>query len=307
MADSSPQTELLPKAGGQDSDSLPAALMWVKDAPLFIDDASLDRFYDAVVRPTFRESGPRTIKISEEQKNELRGVLKAGAKAHLPSWLSGILSAGVDLNAEGEKKSSDATAEVTELKLEAISTPQRQLEQLTVYYMLRLRDRLLAGSLDAPSRWQESGAAAAVPRALVFVDLTAGTKLIPMAAEFKNGHIVTFYDQMRARSGEYPPDYEPDRKRKYWAWYATHFDPTKAIGLIERAAVAQNERVEWIDFRVPMNDAVDTMHLHITAGGRYSTGTFAYQLVQRCEGHGIRLVGTLKDGPHINVLAIYEK
>jgi hypothetical protein len=38
-----------------DTRTLPAVLLWVKDAPLFIDDATLDRFYDAVVRPPFSE------------------------------------------------------------------------------------------------------------------------------------------------------------------------------------------------------------------------------------------------------------
>jgi hypothetical protein len=49
------------------------------------------------------------------------------------------------------------------------------------------------------------------------------------------------------------------------------------------------------------------MHLHIEVAGKYNTGTFAYRLIRRGEGHGIRIVGSLRDGPDVNVLALYEK
>jgi hypothetical protein len=39
----------------------------------------------------------------------------------------------------------------------------------------------------------------------------------------------------------------------------------------------------------------------------YDTGTFAYNFIKRGYKHGIRLVGTLKSEPDMNVLAIYEK
>ena len=80
----------------------------------------------------------------------------------------------------------------------------------------------------------------------------------------------------------------------------------QSIEVIEKAST-EHGRIEWIDYRVPLNDAVDTMHLHIEAAGQYNTGTFAYRLVRRTLGHGVRMVGTLKDGPDFNVLALYEK
>jgi hypothetical protein len=69
----------------------------------------------------------------------------------------------------------------------------------------------------------------------------------------------------------------------------------------------EHGRIEWIDFRVPMNDSADTMHLHIEAAKQYNGGTFAYRVVRRTLAHGLRLVGTLGDGPDFNVLALYEK
>lgn len=52
---------------------VPAALLWVRDAPLFIDDENLARFYDAVVRPAFKENTPLKLKLSEEKKKDLAG------------------------------------------------------------------------------------------------------------------------------------------------------------------------------------------------------------------------------------------
>ena len=46
------------------------------------------------------------------------------------------------------------------------------------------------------------------------------------------------------------------------------------------------------------------MHLHLGARGKYDTGVFAYNLVNRTFKHGVRLVGTLKSEPDLNVLAI---
>jgi hypothetical protein len=43
------------------------------------------------------------------------------------------------------------------------------------------------------------------------------------------------------------------------------------------------------------------------AHGDYDTGVFAYNFVKRGFSHGLRLVGTLKAGTDVNVLAIFEK
>ena len=96
-------------------------------------------------------------------------------------------------------------------------------------------------------------------------------------------------------------------KQEYWAWFARQFsDAGQSTEAIEKAS-SENGKIEWIDFRVPLNDVSDTMHLHFEARRRYFTGALAYMVVRRAEGHGLRLVGTLKDGPDINVLALYEK
>lgn len=285
---------------------IPEALMWVKDAPLFIDKANLDRFYDAIVRPPFKEHAPQKIKISKSQKEDLEKKFGGKTGLHIPAWLAPILSGSAEVSAD--VKSTNATGETTEteITLEPISTPHRQLEQLTVFYLLEQPHQLLAGGRDAPLVWQKDGHCTKVPRALAFVDLPAATKFIPMAAEFGNGKFVTFFDKLVAKSGERPPKFEREKENEYWTWFSRNFDPGQCVDELEKAST-EFGRIEWIDFRVPLNDRVDTMHIHLEAVGAYHTGTFAYRLIRRAVGHGIRLVGTLKDGPDVNVLALYEK
>lgn len=46
----------------------------------------------------------------------------------------------------------------------------------------------------------------------------------------------------------------------------------------------------------------DTLHIHIEAAGKHNTGTFGYRPIRRALGHGMRIVGTLRDGPDVHVL-----
>lgn len=80
----------------------------------------------------------------------------------------------------------------------------------------------------------------------------------------------------------------------------------RALRIVEEAA--DKDRIEWIAFRVPVGrpDA-PFLHLHISARGQYDTATFAYNFISRGFKHGVRLVGTLKSEPDMNVLAIFER
>lgn len=286
-------------------ETLPGVLLWVMDAPLFIDDDNLARFYDAVVRPAFKENAPLKLKISEGQRKDLQAKLSGKGKFGLPSWL-GIVSAEVEASAEGQAAGGWTKNHESEVTLEPISTPQRQLVQLIVFYLLNQPSRIMFGGIEAPVEWQHDGKSLEVPRALAFLDLPKGTKFIPMAAEFENGKVVTFFDKLRDASNSAPPPFDRENKQEYWRWFATNFDAGQSVKVIEEAS-ADNGKIEWIDFRVPLNDSVEMMHVHLEARGRYFTGALAYMIVRRALGHGLRLVGTLKDGPDINVMALYEK
>jgi hypothetical protein len=65
-------------------------------------------------------------------------------------------------------------------------------------------------------------------------------------------------------------------------------------------------RPRWIDYRMTL-DTGETLHLHLVARGDYDTGIFAYNLIRRGQRYGLRIVGSLKSQPALNVLAIYDK
>jgi hypothetical protein len=285
---------------------LPSAIMWVKDAPMFIDEANLDRFYDAIVRPAFSTEETRTLNVSEARRKELVAKLGAEAGLKLPSWLAGLLSGGVSAAANAEGTSESSNSSDGQIVLRSIDTPQRQLEQLLAFFLVERTDRLLTGQPSDTLTWQADGKSAEVPRALVLLDVPKSTKLIPTAAEFENGSVSLFFNKLERSNGERPPIHIGEEKA-LWEWLGRDYIAEQAMKSIEDAAREQKSRIEWIDYRLLINDDGDTMHLHLEADRRYFTGTFAYRLVRRCYRHGMRIVGTLKDGPDLNVLAIYEK
>src|SRR5262249_25824163 len=121
-----------------------------------------------------------------------------------------------------------------------IDTPQRQLEALILTYLDLIHhkhlpeDRLLLLDSANPEKLFDTAAAKATPRAIVLLDLFGQaeaeaakvpyTTLIPTAAEFDNGKILTLYDQMKADDRSKPPKVDlaaesstlRNQRRQYW-------------------------------------------------------------------------------------------
>ena len=76
-------------------------------------------------------------------------------------------------------------------------------------------------------------------------------------------------------------------------------------GVVETAA-KRHGRINWIDFRLPLDAEGNTLHLHVVPGGQWDAGVFGYNFVRRAYKHGVRIVGTLKSEPDMNVLAIFD-
>jgi hypothetical protein len=130
-----------------------------------------------------------------------------------------------------------------------------------------------------------------------------------LAAELDNGKIATIYNDLvksfvgpKESPPRYPePAYYVDKDEKllaadreeYWKFFEKHFSSTLAMEAIE-SKVSQDGLLRWIDYRVPVGPGMPYLHLHISARGKYHTGTFAYQLVKRGFKHGLRIVGTMK-------------
>jgi hypothetical protein len=305
-------------------------LTWLADVPHFIDEDRVRRFFDAVVRPEY-EQGKTTREVGADSVKKVKAALgiDVGFKAKIPAFLSFFLG-DVEGNAKGSAGAEGAleTANKTAVKVEfsEINSAERKLEELAVYYLLHHRDRIVfnEGRMegDNTTPWYQAPFTLlqSVPRSVGFLDLAPEIKLIPTAAEFANGEIVLLYDlllkELTNEEGgpiaKYPDEVgvaentlRAERK-KYWASYEKRFKPRIAMTVVETAAASRG-RINWIDFRLPFGVAGDTIHLHFAPNGRYDTGDFGYYLVMRGYKHGLRVVGTLKSEPDMNVLAVYEK
>jgi hypothetical protein len=304
-------------------------ILWLSDAPLFIDEELVARFFDAIVRPKYEHLGEEQTRESEAA-TKIEGKLGITGKTglHLPAWLKPIK---LEVEGKGEfgvdKEKTEKTGQVVQLK--PIWNAERQLEELTRHYLAHHANKLIAGDTpvdpkDWPpgTKWYEANEEyySSSPRPLAFLDLPPGVQIIPTAAEFANGKVcLLFMDLAQKLTGEeggpkekYPgvggiPDEKTRADRKaYWASYTKFYDSRAAMEVIEKAS-SDNGRIEWIDFRLPLGTDGDTVHLHVCPRGKYSAGTFGYNFVRRANNHGARLVGTLKTKPDMNVLAIYEK
>jgi hypothetical protein len=308
---------------------LPSDLRWLADAPMFIDEDQVHRFYDAVVRPESREGNTR-LQLNEESLLNLSGKLGLGAEASagdVLGSLSGIFPS-LTFKAEGElvTEYTEEQEESLTVEFHPIRNAERQLVQLSLHYSINLDDRIFFVQDTSREDWRTDESVSSIPRSLVFLNLPgereAGeeghptAKLIPTAAEFVDGEIDLVYERLAEKlEGELPeyPEqadtYEQLRanRKEYWKWFDERFSATQAMIAVEEAVRGKEERISWIDYRVPLTDQGDTLHLHVCPSGNYDTGVFAYNFIKRGYKHGLRLVGTLKSEPDMNVLAIYEK
>jgi hypothetical protein len=299
---------------------VPASVLWLGDSPMFIDAAQVASFYDAVIRPEFEQDA--VVLSSTVTKNtQIEGGLTIGSAF---PWVKAEASASVSRGKE------QATGD--QITLKPVQNAHRQLEHLAFYYLDRdpngpaartrtvtcTADELGQVSFEAspaePPAWNDPEFIQQMPRALLFIDLPANTRFIPTALETVSGEVTKLYDNLAkkfAPEGTTPPKYPGsgpqymDQRADYWAWFDRSFNDVAAMETVEEAV--REERIDWIDYRVGVGTGKQFLHLHVSGRGQYDTGTFAYQLVKRGSKHGLRLVGTLKSEPDMNVLAIFEK
>lgn len=152
---------------------------------------------------------------------------------------------------------------------------------------------------------------------VAFVDVPPGARCLPQAAEFNDGRVVTFFSPLIEKlkrdggtlPGAYPhttaTDAGKQQRDAYWDWFAQHWNADEAVKVVEDG-IGDGGRPRWIDYRMAFGTGQE-LHLHVAARGDYDTGVFAYGNIRRGERFGLRIVGSLKSQPALNVLAIYEK
>lgn len=317
---------------------------FLADTPMFVDGALISRLYDAVFRPEV-EIASQSDATTREVAAKVAGSGKASVEiqAKLPPVLSlfgldvASVKGGLEGSLSGEGSGRSASTGTTTYA--AVKSTERYLEKVVSLYSQKYRRRLfwieegLDGgfSVEEPDRFQtwaemEEELERPGPRPIIVLDLKKDAKLMPMFGELTNGKgcpILVDYLAQRVKvldnfmMPKYPrsglPDaQEAEARQAYWQQVYRGFDSREVLHAIESATGEEKSRFDWIDFRALVDlDRVSTLaeppHLHFTAKGEYSTGTFAYQLVRRAARYGVRMVGTLKKGQDINVLAVYER
>jgi hypothetical protein len=295
-----------------DSEAMPGPLgiPWLADSPMFIDAQQVSSFYNAVIGPEFRTV---QLQISEDRSEQLQKSFGAKLGARLPGlfpWLK------LDGELEAGRAKTTGQADGQSITLQPVEDPARQLVKLSLHYKANHPERIWFQegpdwNLPLPDKILQS------PRMIAFIDAPPGTQFLPAAAELNDGRVVAFFDplieKLKRDGGTLPVAYPEDaatgrgrpQRDDYWDWFTTHWNANKVVQVIEEH-IGAGGRPRWIDYRIPF-PAGQTLHLHVAGHGEFDTGVFAYNMVKRGWRHGLRIVGSVKSKPSLNVLAIYEK
>jgi hypothetical protein len=284
-------------------------LSWLADAPAFIDGQQIGAFYDAVVGPAFRTVQLQVTASQAEQVERSAGGSLSGSLSSLFPWLK------VNASADVQRTRSKSRQGDQSIVLQPIESAARQLVHLSLHYLVNQQDRICVVTKGGEMPGAEDIGAS--PRMIAFIDIPPGTMFLPQAAELDDGRVVTFFapliEKLQQDGGMLPPAYPEStatddgkaQRDAHWKWYADHWNTDKVVKVIEEA-IGDRGRPRWIDYRMTFTTG-EVLHLHVNARGEYDTGVFAYNLIRRGARYGLRIVGSLKSQPALNVLAIYEK
>jgi hypothetical protein len=186
-----------------DGPDLPQELLWLLDAPMFIDEEQVEAFYDAVLRPDY-EGATLTLSAAVTRSNKIVGETTVGAA--IP-WL-----AKAEASVGGEHSRAHEAGRQTTLNV--ISNAYRHLVALAIHYATEQPERLVLrgdrGAYGGPvlenqqwvqkefigDEWAEDNFIQRSPRALLFLDLPRGSKFIPAALELTDGRTVPLFEQL---------------------------------------------------------------------------------------------------------------
>jgi hypothetical protein len=295
---------------------------FLADAPLFIDSNFVERLYDSIFRPEF-EVASRTNVSGNTSSQELSNEISGAGELSIPTILK--ISATSKFSAKsGITKTNNESFTET-----AIQSPERRLEKLINLYVYSYPDRLfwiksdlisisdISGNLASWEQMDEKLDIGGI-RPLVVLDLEVKSRIIPMAAECDKGGDVEIYKKLIDKIDpdkdiipEYPKFGSADfdaLKKDYWEALYNEFDSSHAMRVVENST-KDGGKLDLIDYRLIGFKGVDVIpiHLHFSPRGKYPTGTFGYQFIRRAEKYGVRILGTLKKGSDINVLAVYDR
>lgn len=303
-------------------------LWWLIDAPLFIDRDLVARIHDAIVRPKTVRQKAEEMKFDKLLTNlKAEGNLEAKADFKLPvlDWIGPKLEATGKVGGDFEREAEQQTRSTQIVSF--IHNSERKLNELVGMYLDQFPERILFKDVPGGQYVNYQGFLTesdvekllnSPPRPLVFLNIKNGAILCPTMVELEStakpecGAFRAIYSDLIAElfkdnpddAPEWPLDENMEDRRDYWKRISDRFSSRKAMIAIENGCA--DGRIGWIDFRVALNEKGRTAHLHIVPRGEYHTGVFAYNFTHRSFLYGSRVVGYLKKGNDINVLAIYD-
>ena len=302
------------------SDDALRKLWWLTDVPTFMDDRLVDRLYSAIIRPEYillqsSETAERSLRRTSTSEVEAAGEISIPA-----FWkLSG--------KAKAAEEAGNTLTHGAQVTKQFVHSAERRLQDIITHYGEKHPDRLL---FDEPGQsglrnlsgqildWDRAVALLEIPgpRPLLFIDLDRSVPIMPMAGGTEAGATVLLSTQMIAemrKKGKKIPAWPADddkevqkKKTEHWKALIRHYDNWIATRVVDHGFGNQH-RLEWIDFRLKANTRPKPIHIHFAAAGKYHVGEFAYNIVRRGFKEGLRLVGRLKRGCDVNVIALYER
>lgn len=290
-------------------------LWFVVDIPLFIDEKAVKKLHDALNRPEF-ETKSRKANISSVNMTEYNSEITGGGEIGLAPFMKSSTTTKF-----GQKRSS-STSKGAEISQEKNDSAEMQFEKIINFYANNYPNRIFWAKTDLTEVFNTEGLSLSwtevselintpAPRPLIIFEVPIGSKIVPMAAETEDGKLIEIYKDFinNTKNGKKIPQYSsiPAQAQIYWGSLEKHFESSVAMKSVENAT-KDGGRIDWIDYRLisRVGNQIIPIHLHLAPKGGYSTGTFAYQTIRRGHKHGIKIIGTLKQGEDINVLAIYE-
>lgn len=296
-------------------------LWWLVDAPLFIDHNLVERLHDAVVWPEHKDEIEQKAKFEKiRAEGSLSAEAEGGAEWSLPKfldWISPKFKANAKIAMQGALEGERSTS--TTSTGQVVDNSERKLNELVLEYLADFPERIVF--VDVPGgaysnykgkleRAEAEKMLESPPRPLVFMDIQPRSPIFPTMIEMEEGGFRPLYEKLDQKLlGHLNPapryDDDPAKRKDYWAAVEKGFKSRAAMVEVETAC--GEGRIGWIDFRLLFKEGGETAHLHIVPAGRYHAGVFGYNFIHRGHKYGCRIVGSLKSGNDVNVLAIYER
>lgn len=249
---------------------------------------------------------------------EVTGDIESGGVA---AWLVGKLKAQAKVSAQGkiDHTRTDSSGSYGTV----VTNAERKLTEVVVEYLTTFPDRIIF--VDAPEGKYTNLSGALItkkdldnllkrpPRPLVFLELEAKSPIFPTMVELESGGFRPVFKKLDENLlvDENPMPRFSDTHEKaalYWEAIKKAFTKPGAsrTAMQELESACDGHRIGWVDFRILFGGDSSSAHLHVVPAGEYHTGVFGYNFVHRGYKYGCRLIGTLKSGNDINVLAIYD-